>query len=387
VVLTTADLNEADPDDAGAALTYTVTGASHGQILLDGVAATSFTQADLETGHVSFKHDGTETTAASFTVTLTDAAGATSPAATVNASVTPVNDPPVITSPAAFSVQENQTLIGTIMATDPEHDAVTYGLAGGADQSFFTINAQTGKLSFINPMDFETPEDAGGNNVYDVIVSARDASGAVTTQSVAVTLTNQSEPGRTVIGHNGNDLINGGTGDDILDGKNGNDQIFAGDGNDTVLGGRGNDTVSGGRGNDILFGEDGNDVLDGGLGDDILFGGGGNDTLRGGKGNDQLFGDTGNDILEGGAGNDLLTGNGGRDTLVFHQGFGQDQVADFQSNDVIEFHDGLFQNFAAVQAASHQQGADTVITVSATDTITLHNVSVGSLHADDFRFF
>src|SRR5262249_5579679 len=193
-----------------------------------------------QTGHVSFLHDGSETTAASFTVTLADAAGATSAAATVNASVTPVNDAPSITSAASFTVVENQTLVGTITATDPEHDALTYALAGGSDQSFFAINAQTGKLSFINPPDFETPEDAGGNNVYDLMVSARDTAGAVTTQAITITVVNQDEPGRTVIGRNGNDLINGGSGDDLLDGQNGNDQIFAGDGNDTVLGGRGN---------------------------------------------------------------------------------------------------------------------------------------------------
>ncbi len=86
VLLTTADLNEAGPDSSGAALHYAVTATNHGHIVVDGVDATSFTQAQLETGHVSFSHDGSETTAASFSVSLADGSGLTA-AATVNATV------------------------------------------------------------------------------------------------------------------------------------------------------------------------------------------------------------------------------------------------------------------------------------------------------------
>ena len=71
VVITTADLNEADPDHSGALLTYTVTGTVHGDVLVNGVVATSFTQADLAAGLVSFRHDGSGSPTASFTVTLT----------------------------------------------------------------------------------------------------------------------------------------------------------------------------------------------------------------------------------------------------------------------------------------------------------------------------
>src|SRR5262249_18357035 len=72
-VIPTADLNEADPDDSGAALTYAVSATNHGDVLVNGLMATSFTQADLEAGLVRFRHDDSETTDASFTVTLTDA--------------------------------------------------------------------------------------------------------------------------------------------------------------------------------------------------------------------------------------------------------------------------------------------------------------------------
>ena len=76
----------------------------------------------------------------------------------------------------------------------------------------------------------------------------------------------------------------------------------------------------------------------------------------------------------------------GNDILVFAAGFGQDVVSDFGPNDIIEFTGGVFQNFQAVQAASHQVGADTVITLDAQNSITLQGVTSSSLHASDFWF-
>ena len=38
---------------------------------------------------------------------------------------------PNFTSPASFSMAENNTAVGTVTATDPEHDAFTFSLAGG----------------------------------------------------------------------------------------------------------------------------------------------------------------------------------------------------------------------------------------------------------------
>src|SRR5262249_23377129 len=48
-----------------------------------------------------------------------------------------IDNPPVFTSPTDFSVPENQTAVGVVMASDPEHDAISFTLAGGADQGFF----------------------------------------------------------------------------------------------------------------------------------------------------------------------------------------------------------------------------------------------------------
>ena len=50
----------------------------------------------------------------------------------------------------------------------------------------FSINAQTGALSFVSPPSFKTPTDVGVDNTYDVIVSVTDSAGARTSQAIAV---------------------------------------------------------------------------------------------------------------------------------------------------------------------------------------------------------
>ena len=81
VRVTLEDLHAVDPDDEAKDLTFTVSNARNGFVALAGAPArpaVKFTQADLEAGRVSFKHDGTATQAASFDVVVADHAGATS---------------------------------------------------------------------------------------------------------------------------------------------------------------------------------------------------------------------------------------------------------------------------------------------------------------------
>jgi hypothetical protein len=68
---------------------------------------------------------------------------------------------------------------------------------------------------------------------------------------------------------------------------------------------------------------------------------------------------------------------------VFGPGFGKDVITDFAHGDQIGFV-SVFANFAAVQAAMHQVGVDTVISLDANHTVTLTHVTAGSLHASDF---
>ena len=102
------------------------------------------------------------------------------------------NAPPTITSngggdTAAVSIVENTTAVTTVTATDPDvGQTLSYSIIGGADASKFTIGSSTGALSFVTAPNFELPTDAGGNNVYDVIVQASDGHGGIDTQAIAV---------------------------------------------------------------------------------------------------------------------------------------------------------------------------------------------------------
>jgi RTX calcium-binding nonapeptide repeat (4 copies) len=322
----------------------------------------------------------------------------------IGGTIVTVDEPPVFTSPASFTVAENGTAVGQVTAVDPEGNAFVFARAGGDDAAFFAIDAHTGALSFLVAPDFETPEDATHDNVYEVVVSATDVFGATSTQTISVTVSDVVELGQTITGGNGNDVLAGTTGDDTMSGGNGNDRLAGGDGNDKMAGGNGNDMLTGGRGHDALDGGNGNDNLDGGLGDDrlaggngtdMLDGGSGNDWLDGGNDNDMLFGGTGddrlvggngNDVFDGAAGNDVHTGGNGNDRFLFEDGFGHDVITDLRDGDRIQFDSDVFANFHAVRAASQQVGSSVVITADADNTITLQHTTLSSLHASDFLF-
>jgi hypothetical protein len=105
------------------------------------------------------------------------------------------NRAPALTDPGALTVLEGATSIATISASDPDTDSLTFTLPSGDDQALFSI-ASSGVLSFLVAPDFETPGDAGSDNVYDISVQVSD--GALTDiQSIVVTVTDAFE-GRVV---------------------------------------------------------------------------------------------------------------------------------------------------------------------------------------------
>ncbi|MEZ6035156.1 MAG: DUF2341 domain-containing protein [Planctomycetaceae bacterium] len=113
---------------------------------------------------------------------------------------------PVITSngggaTALINLAENTTSVTTVTATDADLPAQTlsYSINGGADASKFAINPSTGMLSFITAPDFESPTDAGANNIYEVLVQVSD--GTLTdTQAISVTVTNVNDTPPVVTG-------------------------------------------------------------------------------------------------------------------------------------------------------------------------------------------
>ena len=115
---------------------------------------------------------------------------------TVNQAPAINNNSSAATNTATFA--ENGT--GNVIdwnATDADGETengggLTYALTG-TDAALFTLDTDTGELTFTAAPDFESPNDAGANNVYDVIVTVSDAASATDVQALAITVTDVVE--------------------------------------------------------------------------------------------------------------------------------------------------------------------------------------------------
>ncbi|MFD0669065.1 tandem-95 repeat protein [Ramlibacter sp. MAHUQ-53] len=138
-------------------------------------------------------------------VRATDAAGNAS-VQSVLVTVTDLDEvAPRITGPSggagaassAKTVPENTLPVATFAADE----AATWGLAGGADAALFRLDPATGALRFAAAPDYELPQDANRDNLYDLVVRAADAAGNASLQSVRVTVADVNEtPAKLVYG-------------------------------------------------------------------------------------------------------------------------------------------------------------------------------------------
>ena len=113
----------------------------------------------------------------------------------------PANNAPTITnSTTSYSVVENQTSAFTITANDADGDALTFTI-GGSDASLFTVST-SGVVTFNTAPDFESPSDADGNNVYDLMASVSDGS-LNDSKDFTVTVTNDTSDDVTTEGYDG----------------------------------------------------------------------------------------------------------------------------------------------------------------------------------------
>ncbi|PZX13104.1 carbohydrate binding protein with CBM6 domain [Palleronia aestuarii] len=98
---------------------------------------------------------------------------------------------PVFEGEAEFDVMAGRTEIGRVLATDADGQDVGYAITGGADAALFAIDPETGTLSFLTAPVYDAAETG---NAYAVEVTATDAAGASTTQTVAVSVAERFEP-------------------------------------------------------------------------------------------------------------------------------------------------------------------------------------------------
>ncbi|AEG49861.1 Cadherin [Sphingobium chlorophenolicum L-1] len=114
---------------------------------------------------------------------------------------------PVLTSyggaaSTALSVAENSLLAATVQASDADGATLNYTISGGADAALFAIDTATGALSFIDAPDYEAPDDADGDRIYNVIVSASDGANSVA-QTLAITVTNANDNAPVITSNGG----------------------------------------------------------------------------------------------------------------------------------------------------------------------------------------
>ena len=98
---------------------------------------------------------------------------------------------PTFTSSSTFSAAENIATSATA-ATIRVSESATVTISAGADAARFNITrseTNTAIIKFNVSPDFEAPADVGGNNVYELTLTATDAASNAGTQSITITVT------------------------------------------------------------------------------------------------------------------------------------------------------------------------------------------------------
>ena len=378
---------------------------------------------------------------------ITDGHGGTIGGLSRSFSLAAVNDAPINLQLSTLSVNENaadNTVVGTLSATDPESNAITYSLTNNAESRFTLVGNQI-QVAHTSLLDFEAESS------HVIKVMATDSFGASTSKDIKIQVTNLAEAftinggpspivgtagidrihgtagDDIILGLGGNDYIDGGTGADIMDGGAGNDTYIVDDGSDSIIDSSGNDTVittlstftlggtvenlihkgssaftgtgngsdnimKGGTGIDALSGAGGNDLMLGGAGADTLNGGGGNDTIYGGLGKDIINGGNNGDVINGGLGNDTLAGGAGNDSFVFNTALvpqNIDLITDFSNvfgnNDTIRLDHNIFGNIPIGTLAGigfHAGASAGAMAATTADQHVLYNTSTGALFYD-----
>ncbi|WP_044169973.1 FG-GAP-like repeat-containing protein, partial [Kamptonema formosum] len=198
-------LNVTDTEQTPAELTYTVTSfPGNGTLYLSGVeiaVSDTFTQADIDSGNLTYTHDGSETTSDSFNFTVSDGAGGSISETTFSITVNPTNDAPTLANALANqSATEDSAFTFAIAASTFDDvdagDTLTYSATlsdSTALPAWLTFDASTGTFN-------GTPanEDVG---TISVKVTATDSAGATADATFDLAVANVNDaPTTTGIG-------------------------------------------------------------------------------------------------------------------------------------------------------------------------------------------
>jgi len=99
--------------------------------------------------------------------------------------------PPTFISSSSFSAAENIATSATA-ATIRVSESATVTISSGADAARFNISrsdTDTAIIKFNSSPDFEAPIDSGGDNIYNLTLTATDAAANAGTQAITITVT------------------------------------------------------------------------------------------------------------------------------------------------------------------------------------------------------
>ena len=121
----------------------------------------------------------------------TNGAGGAGGSGIVIVRYTPDTTAPTFTSSSSFSAAENIATSANA-ATIQVSESATVTISAGSDAALFNIITSDSVTAFIRfkaSPNFEAPADVGGNNVYEITLTATDTAANAGTQSITITVT------------------------------------------------------------------------------------------------------------------------------------------------------------------------------------------------------
>ena len=178
-----------DPESSSTTITWSLAGADRDDFTITNGRLAFATSPDYDspadTGRDNVYHVTVEAS--------DDSANPNTGVFNVTFTVTDLDESPAVSGATTVNVAENSYGgVAAFTADDPENGTITWSLAG-TDSADFEIST-TGRLRWSSrtPPDYESPDDSGRNNVYNVTVRASDGTNTGS-QAVTVTVTNVDE--------------------------------------------------------------------------------------------------------------------------------------------------------------------------------------------------
>ncbi|PCK06169.1 MAG: hypothetical protein COA42_17515, partial [Alteromonadaceae bacterium] len=154
LTITSALLRATDIDNTDSTLILSISGEVNGNVTVNNIAASSFTQNDIDTGKVNFVHDNTNTTTGGFNFTVSDGTD-TLNGQSYSINVTPVDDDTPTIVNASVTLNEGTTITLTLAHLS----------ANDADTDNTTLIYTVGNVS-VGDLSINSSPWSGGNNSF-----------------------------------------------------------------------------------------------------------------------------------------------------------------------------------------------------------------------------